>query len=163
MTTPIERSAVVPLPLEATWEAFFGDEMQGWVDLSDMVAEVRDYRMRDDGTPEYVMLNRMGPLRASHRSDYVTYEPPRRAEDDTLDSALGGRWITLHEPVEGGTRVTHRWHVEPHGVMKLIFPLIRRPFERNFQRDLDVMAERIARRSGRPDGSTATCAADSAV
>ena len=163
MTTAIERSAVVPLPLEATWEAFFGHGMQGWVDLSDMVTEVRDYRMRDDGTPEYVMLNRMGPLRASHRSDYVRYEPPHRAEDDTLDSALGGRWVTLHEPVEGGTRVTHRWHVEPHGAMKLIFPLIRRAFERNFQRDLDVMAERIARRSGGPDGSTAPGAPGSAL
>ena len=27
----IERSAVVPLPLEETWEAFFGEQMQNWV------------------------------------------------------------------------------------------------------------------------------------
>ena len=146
--TAIERRAVVPLPLGATWEAFFGNEMQNWVELSDIVSEVREYRMRDDGTPEYVMVNRMGPLRASHRSDYVRYEPPHRAEDDTIESALGGRWITIHEPIEGGTRVTHRWHVEPHGTMKLIFPLIRRRFERNFQRDLDTMVNRIGRRSG---------------
>jgi len=150
MTAVIERSAVVPRPLEATWEAFFGNEMQNWVELSDIVAEVREYRMRDDNTPEYVMVNRMGPLRASHRSKYVTYEPPHRAEDDTTESSLGGRWITIHEPVESGTRVTHRWHVEPQGMMKLLFPLIRRTFERNFQRDLDAMVKRIARRSGAP-------------
>lgn len=139
----IERSAVVPLPADATWEAFFGNDMQNWCDLSDMVVEVRDYRMRDDGTPEYVMVNKSGPMRASHRSDYVVYEPPYRAEDDTLESSLGGRWVTLHEPVEGGTRVTHRFHVEPHGPMKLLFPLIRPMFARNFQRDLDTMVERI--------------------
>lgn len=163
MTAAIERTAIVPLSLERTWEAFFGNEMQNWVELSDMVAEVRDYRMRDDGTPEYVMVNRMGPLRASHRSDYVTYEPPHRAEDDTLESALGGRWTTVHEPVEGGTRVTHRWHVEPHGVMKLIFPLIRGPFARNFQRDLDAMAQRIVRGSSHGGHSTPGRASRSAV
>jgi hypothetical protein len=26
-------------------------------------------------TPEYVMVNRLGPMRASHRSDYVVYDP----------------------------------------------------------------------------------------
>lgn len=60
----VERSVIVPLSLEEAWEAFFGDDMQNWVRLSDAVAEVRDYRMRDDGTPEYVMVNRMGPMRA---------------------------------------------------------------------------------------------------
>jgi hypothetical protein len=144
----VERSAIVPLALEEAWEAFFGNEMQNWCELSDVVAEVRDYRMREDGTPEYVMVNRMGPLRASHRSDYVVYSPPHRAEDDTLDSALGGRWVTLHEAVEGGTRVTHRWDVEPHGPMKVLFPLIRRRFERSFQDDLDAMAARIHSRMG---------------
>lgn len=142
----VERSAIVPLPPEEAWEAFFGDELQNWVRLSPSVAEVRDYRMREDGTPEYVMVNQMGPMRASHRSDYVVYEPPHRAADDTLDSPLGGRWESLHEPVEGGTRVTHRWDVEPHGPMRVLFPLMRPFFERNFQRDLDTMVERIAQR-----------------
>jgi hypothetical protein len=90
----VERTAVVPLPLEETWEAFFGNEMQNWCELSDMVVEVRDYRMRADRTPEYVMVNKAGPMKASHRS------------------------VTLHEAVEGGTRVTHRWDVEPHGIMR---------------------------------------------
>lgn len=139
----VERTAVVPLPAEETWEAFFGNDMQNWCDLSDMVAEIRDFRMRPDGTPEYVMANRMGPFRPSHRSDYVVYEPPYRAEDDTLDSMLGGRWVTVHEPVDGGTRVTHRWDVQPQGVMKLVFPLIRRGFARGFQADLDQMVARI--------------------
>lgn len=139
----VERTALVPLPPEEAWEVFFGNEMQNWCELSDMIAEVRDFRMRPDGTPEYVMVNRMGPLRASHRSDYVVYEPPYRAEDDTLDSMLGGRWVTVHEPVEGGTRVTHRWDVEPHGVMRLLFPLIRPVFTKQFQADLDQMVARV--------------------
>lgn len=142
----VERTAVVPLPLEETWEAFFGNEMQNWRDLSDMVLEVRDFRMRDDGTPEYVMVNKAGPMKASHRSDYVVYDPPHRAEDDTLESMLGGRWVTIHEAVDGGTRVTHRWDVEPHGVMKLLFPLMRPMFVKQFQADLDQMVSRI--RSG---------------
>lgn len=139
----IERSAVVPLPLEETWEVFFGDQMQNWVRLSDAVVGVRDYHMRPDGTPEYVMMNRAGPMKMSHRSDYVIYDPPHRAEDDTLESSLGGRWVSVHEPVEGGTRVTHRWDVEPHGAMKLLFPVMRRPMSRAFQQDLELMVERI--------------------
>lgn len=108
------------------------------------MVEVRDYRMREDGTPEYVMVNQVGPMRASHRSDYVLYDPPHRAEDDTLDSPLGGRWITIHESTDEGTRVTHRWNVEPHGMMRVLFPLIRPFFARSFQRDLDTMVERLA-------------------
>lgn len=142
----VERTAVVPLPPEEAWEAFFGNEMRNWRDLSDMVLEIRDFRMRDDGTPEYVMVNRAGPMKASHRSDYVVYDPPHRAEDDTLDSMLGGRWVTIHEAVEGGTRVTHRWDVEPHGVMKLLFPLMRPMFAKQFQADLARMVSRIASR-----------------
>lgn len=139
----VERTAVVPLPMDETWEVFFGNEMQNWRELSDMVVEIRDYRMRADGTPEYVMVNKAGPMTTSHRSDYVVYDPPHRAEDDTLESMLGGRWVTIHEPVEGGTRVTHRWDVEPHGIMKLLFPLIRPVFARQFQADLDQMVARI--------------------
>lgn len=142
----VERSVIVPLGLEETWEAFFGNDMQNWCELSDSVVEVRDFRWRDDGSPEYVMVNKMGPLRASHRSEYVVYDPPHRAEDDTLESSLGGRWVTIHEPVEGGTRVTHRWDVEPSGAMKVLFPLMRPGFKRGFQSDLDAMAERIRSR-----------------
>jgi hypothetical protein len=142
----MERSAVVPLDLDAAWEAFFGNQMQNWARLSNMVVEVRDYRMRPEGTPEYVMVNRAGPLKASHRSDYKLYDPPHRAEDDTLESSLGGRFITIHEAVDGGTRVTHRWDVEPHGIMKLLFPLIRKPMAKSFQKDLDDMAARLSER-----------------
>lgn len=141
--TVIERSAVVALPLEEAWEAFFGNQLQNWVALSDAVVEVRDYRVSSDGLPEYVMVNRAGPMTTSHRSVYRVYEPPHRAEDDTLDSALGGRFTTTHEAVEGGTRVTHRWDVEPHGPMKVLFPLLRSGMARAFQQDLDEMAERI--------------------
>jgi hypothetical protein len=87
----IERSAVVPLPLEETWEAIFGDRMQNWVRLSDAVVEVRDYRMRPDGTPEYVMVNRAGPMKMSHRSDYVAYDPPHRAAPSASSRAANRR------------------------------------------------------------------------
>jgi hypothetical protein len=156
-TYPVERSAVVPLPADEAWEAFFGREAQNWVDLSDVVTAVREYRMRADGTPEYVMENRMGPLRASHRSNYLVYEPPHRSVDETLDSPLGGRFHVEHQPVAGGTRIVHRWNVEPHGPMRLLFPLIRPMFERSFQRDLDVMVDRIAQRARNhhdPEGGT---------
>lgn len=143
---PIERSAVVPLPPEETWEAFFGNELRNWADLSDIVVEVREYRMRDDGTPEYVMVNKMGPLKTSHRSDYEVYEPPHRSVDRTLDSMLEGRFVVEHESVDGGTKVYHRFEVEPRGPMRLIFPLIRPVFARGFQQDLDVMVKRIVER-----------------
>lgn len=55
--------------------------------------------------------------------------------------------MTLHEPAEGGTQVTHRWHVEPHGPMKVPFPLIRRSLEYKFQADLDQMVQRLQERA----------------
>jgi hypothetical protein len=146
-TYPVQRSAVVPLSADEAWEAFFGREAQNWVELSDVVTAVRDYRLRADGTPEYVMENRMGPLRASHRSNYLVYEPPHRSVDETLDSPLGGRFHVEHQPVADGTRIVHRWDVEPHGPMRLLFPLMRPLFERAFQRDLDAMAQRAAQRA----------------
>lgn len=148
-TYPVERSAVVPLPLDQAWDAFFANELRNWVALSDVVLEVKEYRMRPDGTPEYVMVNRIGPIRASHRSDYVVYEPPHRSVDDTLESPLGGRFYVEHQPVKGGTLVRHRFDVEPHGVMRFLFPLMRPIFARSFQRDLDTMVERLARRADR--------------
>lgn len=140
-----ERSTIVPLGLHEAWEAFFGNQMQNWRRLSDSVDETRDFRWREDGAPEYVMINRMGPFRPSHPSDYPVCEPPHRAEDDTLDSILGGRWTTLHESVDGGIRVIHRWDVVPKGVMKIRLPLMRRGFQKSFQSDLDNMAQRIVR------------------
>ncbi len=140
----IERSAVVPLPLEETWELFNGNELQDLVELSDAVVEVRDYRMREDGTPEYVMVNLAGSRQVSHRSDYTLFEPPHRTVDRVLESPLGGVFRAEHESVNGGTKVTHRWEVEPHGLMKLMWPLIRSPMARNFQADLDTIVKRVA-------------------
>lgn len=140
----IERHATFALDLEQTWEALYGDDLQNWVRLSDSVVEVRDFQLRDDGTPAYVMVNRSGPMKVSHRSDYDVWQPPHRAEDVTSDSALGGRFVATHEAVPGGTRVTHTWAVEPRGMMRLLFPLVRRGMQKAFQRDLDDMAARSA-------------------
>lgn len=139
----VERNVIVPLGLEEAWEALFGNEMQNWCELSDIAAEIRDFRWREDGTPTYVMVNRVGLLRASHGSDYGVYEPHHRAEDDTLESSLRGRWVTPHEPVEGGTLVTHRSEVEPHGLIKALFPIMKHRFEEGFQSNLETMAQRI--------------------
>ncbi len=147
----VERSAVIPLSLAETWEAFNGNEMQNLVEMSDSVVEVTDYRMRDDGTPEYVMVNKAGQRLVSHRSDYTLYEPPHRSVDRVLDSPLGGVFYTEHEQVEGGTKVTNRWEVEPHGFMKLMWPLMRNSMAKNFQADLDAIAERLAAKS-QPSG-----------
>lgn len=143
----VERSAFIPLSLAETWEAFNGNEMQNLVEISDSVVEVTDYRMRDDGTPEYVMVNQAGQRLVSHRSDYTLYEPPHRSVDRVLDSPLGGVFYTEHERVEGGTKVTNRWEVEPHGLMKLIWPLMRNSMAKNFQADLDAIAERLTAKS----------------
>ena len=86
----LEWKAIVPLPLAETWDALYGNGFQNTVALSDSVVEVRDFRMREAGTPEYLMVNRAGPMRVSHRSSYIEYEPPHCSVDETLESALGG-------------------------------------------------------------------------
>lgn len=143
----LERSAVAPVSLEDAWEAFNGDEMQNLVRFSDSVAEVRDYRMRDDGTPEYVMVNQAGPMKVSHRSSYVVYEPPYRAVDEVLESPLGGRFYLELESVEGGTRISNRWDVVPNGLMRFVFPLLRSKMAQDFQADLDTIVERLSSES----------------
>lgn len=146
----MERSTVIPLSLEDAWELFNGNELRDLVEVSEAIVEVRDYRMRDDGTPEYVMVNKAGPMKFSHRSDYIEYERPHRTVDLVLDSSLGGRFIAEHEAVEGGTRVTQRWEIEPRGLMRLLFPLMRSGMTRGFQEDLDAVAARVAERTTSP-------------
>jgi hypothetical protein len=97
------------------------------------------------------MVNQAGPRKVSHRSDYSVYEPPHRSVDRVLDSPLGGLFHSDHESVDGGTRVTHRWEVEPHGFMRLLFPLIRKSMAKDFQADLDLVAERL--RTGYESGN----------
>jgi hypothetical protein len=116
--------------------------MQNIVSLSDSVVEVDDYRNRDDGMPEYVMLNQAGPRKVSHRSVYPEYEPPFRSVDDVLESSLSGRFFLDHEAVENGTR-GRTGGFEPHGLMRLLFPLIRKSMARDSQPDLDAVVERL--------------------
>ncbi len=42
----VERSVIVPLGLQEAGEAFFGNEMQNWCGLSDIVVEIRDFQWR---------------------------------------------------------------------------------------------------------------------
>ncbi len=84
---------------------------------------------------------------AASTSASNVYEPPLRSTDEVLDSPLGGRFIVEHEAVEGGTLVRHRWEVEPHGLMRLLFPVIRPLMARDFKDDLDRIVERLRDRS----------------
>lgn len=139
----LQRSAVVPLPLEEAWEALYGNEMQNMVRLSDAVVAVRDYRIREDGTPEFVMVNKSGPMKMSHRSDYLVYEPPHRSVDESVETPLLGKLYVEHTPVDEGTRVEHRFEAQPRGLMRLLFPLIRSKAAKEFQADLDTIVERL--------------------
>ncbi len=139
----LERSAVMPLPLEETWEALYGDEMQNAVRLSDSVVEVRDYQMRDDGTPEYVMVNKAGPLKTTHRSSFLVYEPPHRAIEESSETPQPGKLYIEHTAVDDGTRVVQRFEAEPRGIGGLLFRLMRPIAAKTFQADLDTILKRL--------------------
>jgi hypothetical protein len=100
--------------------------------------------MRDNGTPEYVMVHQNGPMRISERSDYFRYEPPERAENWVRDSALGGVYtIELGEEADG-TRMTHRWDIQARNpVLQRFAPLIARMIQRAQERQADTMVERL--------------------
>lgn len=137
----------MPLSLEETWEVFNGNELQQLIELAEAFLEVRDYRMREEGTPEYGSVIQPGPRKLSFRSDYSVYEPPPRSVYRVLDSSLGGLFYSDYENVEGGTRITDRWEVEPHGFMRPLFPRIRNSMAKDPQPDLDLVAARLRARS----------------
>ena len=149
--TVVQGSAVMPLSLEETWEVFNGNELQQLIELSDSLIEVRDYRMREEGTPEYVSVVQAGPRKFSFRSDYSVYEPPQRSVHRVLDNPLGGLFYSDYESVGGGTRVTHRWEVEPPSFMRPLFSRVRKSMAKKLQADLDLVAERLRARSESSD------------
>jgi len=86
-----KASAVVPLSPEETWDLLLGDKVQRLVEMPDMsVVAVEGYQMRPDGTPRYMMANRVGPTAVSHTADFTVYERPRRSVNRVLDSPLRG-------------------------------------------------------------------------
>ena len=155
----IEASAVVPMGQEETWELLEGDRVRRVPELSDSIVAIEDYRMRPDGTPRYVHVGKMGPAKMRFTADYSVLEPPRGIEATILDSPFGGAYRVDYEEVPGGTRVTHRWEVEPQNAFfGLLLPVVRPLIERSLRRDLETIAERAAKLAAapRPSGETAS-------
>jgi hypothetical protein len=153
----IEASAVMPMGQEEAWDLLEGDQMRRAVELSDSIVAIEDYEMRPDGTPRYVHVGRMGPGQVRFTADYSVFERPRRTEATILDSPFGGAYRVDYEAVPGGTRVRHRWDVEPkNAFFGLLLPLARPLIERSLRRDLGTIAERSAKLAAAPEPSGET-------
>ena len=147
----IEASAVVPMAQKETRDLLEGDQMRRAVELSDAIVAIEGYEMRPDGTPRYVHVGRMGPGEVRFTADYSVFERPRRTEAAILDSPLGGAYRVDYEEVSDGTRVTHRWEVEPQNAFfGLLLPVVRPLIERSLRRDLETIARRASRLSVAP-------------
>ncbi len=147
----IEASAVVPMAQKETRDLLEGDQMRRAVELSDAIVAIEGYEMRPDGTPRYVHVGRMGPGEVRFTADYSVFERPRRTEAAILDSPFGGAYRVDYEEVSDGTRVTHRWEVEPQNAFfGLLLPVVRPLIERSLRRDLETIARRASRLSVAP-------------
>jgi uncharacterized protein YndB with AHSA1/START domain len=58
--------------------------------------------------------------------EFTAYERPRRLMSTTRLSAMDIRGTLTFEPVLEGTRMRWSWELEPHGMLKLMTPLIAR-------------------------------------
>ena len=131
--------------------------MRRVVEPSDAIVATEDSRMRPDGTPRYVHVGRMGPGKVRFTADYSVFERPRRIEATILDSPFGGAYRVDYEEVPSGTRVTHRWEVEPqNGFVGLLLPVVRPLIERSLRRDLETIARRASRHGSAPSQAGAS-------
>jgi len=72
---------------------------------------------------------------------FTEYEPNRKT---TLKSKSGPFPVEArrtYEPVEGGTRVSHIFKIEPGGFFKLAEPLLMRLVKRGIENDLATMKD----------------------
>ena len=149
----VEASTVIPLSPEDTWDLLFGDQAQRAVEAVNNVISVEDFQMRDDGTPRYTMVRKVGPLTMSTISDYSVFERPYRTVSHTRDpnAPFGGTFYTTHEPVAGGTRLSYRFEMEPQNALaRVMLPVIRPLFARQLQQDLDDLAQAATLQGVRP-------------
>ena len=58
--------------------------------------------------------------------EFTAYERPRRLASSTHLSAMEIRGGQSFEPVPEGIRMRWSWELEPHGLFKLLTPLIAR-------------------------------------
>lgn len=58
--------------------------------------------------------------------EFTEFDRPWRIAEKVHLSTMDIRGLLLFEPVSGGTRMKWAWDLEPHGVMRLLAPLVRR-------------------------------------
>ncbi len=138
-----EASVVVPLSLEETWDLVFGDPQRAVELVPDIVA-IEGFQIRDDGTPRYRMVRRLGPFTMSFVSDYSVFERPYRTVSRALESPLGGTFYTIHEPTAGGTRAHWRWELESKNpLVGRLLPVLRPLLAWSLRRDLNAAAKAV--------------------
>jgi hypothetical protein len=142
---PVQASALFPVPPAQAWEFVFGDQGRRAVRASKMVSAVEDYRMRDDGTPIYTMVMKMGPVTLRSVSDYDVFDRPRRTANQVLHSPFGGRFFVEFRPAAGGTMVTTRWEMEPsRRLVRILLPALAPVMAYALKRDLSSWASASA-------------------
>jgi hypothetical protein len=140
----VEASVDIRLSPDEVWFLMYGDEMAHVTKLTESITAVRDYRMREDGTPIYRMYHKQGPMRFSEISDYTVFEAPRLAVNRVTGSPIGGTYTTTLEARDGGTRMTHRWELAANVVLiKPFLPLIAKMLQRAFDRTIPSMGHEM--------------------
>ena len=136
-----EASVVIPLSPEETWDLVYSD-MQQAVELVPDIVSVEDYQIRADGTPQYRMVRKAGPLTLSFMADYSVFERPYRTVSRPLGSPIGGTFYTTHEPTTEGTRMHWRWELEPQtSLVGRLLPVMRPLLAWSLRRDLNAAAK----------------------
>jgi hypothetical protein len=62
--------------------------------------------------------------------EITAYERPRRLASSTHLSAMDIQGTLTFDPVPGGTRMRWSWKLEPHGLLKLMTPIVARMGQR---------------------------------
>lgn len=58
--------------------------------------------------------------------ELTEFDRPRRLASTTHMSSMDINGVLLFEPVSQGTRMTWRWDIQPHGIYKLLGPIVHR-------------------------------------
>lgn len=151
---PVEVSTEVPLSPAQAWDFLWADggpprflddmhRLGYWRD----VTALEDYEIRPDGTPQYRMSRKFGPLPAvSMRTEYSQFDRPNRAVNHALDTPLRGDFIASYEPTPAGTRMTWRWEVKSENpVLNAALRPLRPFLVRSLQRNLNEYGKAAAR------------------
>ena len=126
-------------------------------DVFDVVA---DERNRYDPRIRHAELLTAGPLGVGSRFRSVTtsmgrqvemiveitaYERPRRLATTTRTSSVDIHSVMIFEPVGGGTRMRWRSELQPHGLLKVLTPVMGVVGRRQTQRIWTGLKHRLER------------------